>query len=176
MFYTLDGQSIDVESAAKASGQAKSGWKILRQLGAVLELDGFSQVDRAALTDEMLAEIGNVSSSADNSDLSAPQMTDGLHRVGEVAMYSVDALCRRSDVLQQTVQAQNDFVGLSSEDATRLALSDGQQANVSQGGTHVTLPVRVCHELPIGAVWVKTANGIAVGLGDSFGPISVETA
>ncbi len=176
LFYTLDGQSIDVESAAKASGQAKSGWKILRQLGAVLELDGFSQVDRAALTDEMLAEIGSVSSSADSSDLSAPQMTDGLHRVGEVAMYSVDALCRRSDVLQQTVQAQNDFVGLSSEDATRLALSDGQQANVSQGGTHVTLPVRVCHELPIGAVWVKTASGIAVGLGDSFGPISVETA
>ena len=145
-------------------------------MGAVLELDGFSQVDRAALIDEMLAEIGSVSASADNNDLAAPQRADGLHRVGEVAMYSVDALCRRSEVLQQTVQAQSNFVGLSPADATRLALSDGQQANVSQRGAQVTLPVRVCNELPVGAVWVKTASGVAVGLGDSFGPISVETA
>ena len=176
LFYTLDGQSTEVGPAGKASGQAKPGWKILRQMGATLELDGFSQVDRAALTDEMLAEIGSVSTSADSSELVAPQQAGGLHRVGEVAMYSVDALCRRSEVLQQTVQAQNDFVGLSSEDATRLALSDGQQANVSQGGAQVTLPVRVCNELPVGAVWIKTASGVAVGLGDSFGPISVETA
>jgi len=176
LFYRLDGQSIEIEPAGKASGQAKAGWKILRQMGAVLELDGFSQVDRAELTEEMLAEIGSVSNSADNSDLAAPQRADGLHRVGEVAMYSVDALCRRSEVLQQTVQAQNDFVGLSPADATRLALSDGQQANVSQRGAQVTLPVRVCNELPVGAVWVKTASGVAVGLGDSFGPISVETA
>jgi len=179
LFYTLDGQSFDVQPAGKAAGQAKSGWKILRQLGAALELDGFTQVDRAGLINEMLAEIGNVSTPAGDVDMSAldlaaPQKVADLYRVGELAMYSVDALCRRSEELQQTVHAQNDFVGLNAQDATKLALSDGQQANVSQGGVHTSLPVRVCKELPNGAVWVKTAIGSAVSLGDSFGPISVE--
>jgi NADH-quinone oxidoreductase subunit G len=179
LFYTLDGQSFEVQAAGKAAGQAKSGWKILRQLGAALELDGFAQVDRAGLIKEMLAEIGNVNTpTADIDmnalDLAAPQKDAGLYRVGELAMYSVDALCRRSDDLQQTVHAQNDFVGLSVQDARELALTDGQQANVSQGGVHTNLPVRICNELPRGAVWVKTAIGVAVGLGDSFGPISVE--
>jgi len=181
LFYTLDGQSFEVTPAGKPSGQAKSGWKILRQLGAALELDGFNQVDQAELTEEMLAEIGTVSASngnngANEADLAVPQKLAGLYRVGEVAMYCVDALCRRSDILQQTVHAQNDFVGLSSEDSTRLALSEGQQAKVSQGGVRITLPVRVCNELPAGAVWVKTASGAVYSLGDSFGPISVETA
>jgi len=179
LFYTLDGQSFEVEPAGKASGQAKSGWKILRQLGAALELDGFSQVDRTELVNEMLGEIGNVDTPTANADMNspgmaAPQKVAGLHRVGELAMYSVDALCRRSEDLQKTVHAQNDFVGLNAQDARELALSDGQQANVSQGGVHTSLPVRICNELPSGAVWVKTAIGVAVGLGDSFGPISVE--
>lgn len=186
LFYTLDGQSFAVEPAAKPSGQAKPGWKILRQMGAVLELDGFTQVDRAELTHEMLAEIGNVNASQGKNNSAEPvlaalqnvagQGADDLYRVGELAMYSVDALCRRSQVLQQTVQAQNDFVGLNSEDSSRLSLSDGQQANVSQGGVHIKLPVRVCNELPAGAVWVKTAGAAVYGLGDSFGLISVEPA
>lgn len=179
-FYTLDGQSFDVQAAVKASGQAKPGWKILRQMGAALELEGFNQVDRAGLLNEMQAEIGQPNNSTDDVDmdaldLAAPQHGAGLYRVGELAMYSVDALCRRSEELQHTVHAQNDFVGLNVQDARELALSDGQHANVSQGGAHTSLPVRICNELPVGAVWVKSAIGVAVGLGDSFGPISVET-
>ena len=181
LFYSLDGQSFDVEPAVKASGLSKPGWKILRQLGHALELEGFGQVDRSGLQQEMLAEIGNVDKSAarneaDETAQIASQKPEGLYRVGEVAMYSVDALCRRSEVLQQTAHAQNDFVGLNAEDAARLALSDGQQANVGQSGAYVPLPVRICRELPAGAAWVKTAGGAVCGLGDSFGPISVEAS
>ncbi len=173
-FYTLDGQSFEVEPAGEVSGQAKPGWKILRQIGAVLELDGFAQVDRPELRDEMLAEITVTTPASAEAELAAPQGADGLHRVGEVAMYSVDALCRRSEFLQQTVHGQNSFVAVNPDDASRLALTDGQQAKVSQGGKSTTLPVRTCNELPVGAVWLKSATAAASGLGDSFGPISVE--
>ncbi len=61
----------------------------------------------------------------DALDLASPQKVAGLYRVGELAMYSVDALCRHSEELQQTVHAQNDFVGLNAQDATELGLSDG---------------------------------------------------
>ena len=179
IFYSLDGQSLEVEPAGKTTGQAKPGWKILRQMGAELELAGFAQVDRNELKREMLTEIGEFTTAGKDpmeAELALPQKVDGLYRVGEVAMYSVDALCRRSSVLQRTVQAQNDFVGLSSGDAEKLALADGQQANVSQGGVQVTLPVRICTGLPGGAVWVKSATNAAGGLGDTFGLIHVEAA
>ncbi len=179
LFFTLDGQAFDSEPAGTVSGQAKSGWKILRRLGAELELDGFSQVTRAEVQQEMLTEFDQAGSSSAEVDLaeaglSAPQQAEGLHRAGEVAMYSVDALCRRSEFLQQTAAAQNDFVGLNAADAAELALADGQQARVSQAGGSITLPLRVCSELPVGTVWLKSATVVASGLGDSFGPIKVE--
>jgi predicted molibdopterin-dependent oxidoreductase YjgC len=89
-------------------------------------------------------------------------------------MYGVDALCRRSDVLQQTVHADNDFVGINPDDAGSRGLEDGREVKVSQADGQVTLPVRICNELPVGAVWVKCATDAAKALGDSFGPISVE--
>ena len=91
-------------------------------------------------------------------------------------MYAVDALCRRSEHLQQTVHAENNFVGLNPDDAGRKGLVDGHEVKVSQGSEHVILPVRLCSELPAGAVWVQSATGVGKTLGDSFGPISVEVA
>jgi len=174
LFYTLDGQSFATEPAIKAAGQAKPGWKILRRMGTELELDGFSQVSVAALRHEMLSEADNTYYSAVEVELAAPKSGGDLYRVGEVAMYAVDALCRRSDVLQKTVHAETAFVGMSPDDAGSRGLEDGRQVKVSQADGQVTLPLRICKELPVGAVWVKCATDAGKVLGDSFGPISVE--
>jgi len=176
LFYTFDGQSFAAEPAVKSAGHAKPGWKILRRLGAELELDGFSQVDIASLRDEMLTEIGEASFATADVELATPQTGGDLYRVGEVAMYGLDALCRRSEYLQQTVHAENDFVGLNPDDAGSKGLVEGHKVKVSQGSGFTTLPVRICNELPVGAVWVKTATDAGSALGDSFGPISVEAA
>lgn len=176
LFYTLDGQSFVVDAAVSGSGQARPGWKILRRLGAELEVDGFSQVDIASLREEVLAEIADADCETSEVELLAPKTEGDLYRVGEVAMYAVDALCRRSEHLQNTVHAENAFVGLNPDDAGRKGFADGHEVKVSQGGGHVILPVRLCHELPAGAVWVKCATEAGIPLGDSFGPVSVEAA
>jgi NADH-quinone oxidoreductase subunit G len=176
IFYTLDGQSFVTEPAVKASGQARPGWKILRRLGEELELDGFSQVDITSLREEMLVEIGETSYTEAEVDLAVPETDADLYRVGEVAMYGVDALCRRSEFLQQTAHAENAFVGLNPDDAGRKGLVEDREVKVSQGKRHTRLPVRICNELPVGAVWVKSATNASSALGDSFGPISVEAA
>jgi NADH-quinone oxidoreductase subunit G len=176
LFYSLDGQSYEVEQAVNPAGDAKPGWKIFRRLGAELELQGFEQVDLAELRQEMLADLDRDSGSLQAVDLDSPPDGAGLYRVGEVGIYSVDALCRRSDHLQQAVHAQDNFVGISSGDASRMGLSDGQKAKVSQNSGAITLPVRVCMELPVGAIWVKAGTPAASALGDSFGRISVEVS
>jgi len=176
LFYSLDGQSFVVEAAATPRGQARPGWKILRRLGAQLEQDGFTQVDIAAVRAETIAAIGEQSDAAGEPQLAAPEPAADLHRVGDVAMYAVDSLCRRSKYLQQTVHADTAFIGMNPDDAGRKGLADGHQVKVSQGDASVVLPVRVCTELPAGAVWVKSATDAGKGLGDSFGPVSVEAA
>jgi NADH-quinone oxidoreductase subunit G len=174
LFYALDGQSFSTAAAARPLGQARPGWKILRRLGAELELDGFSQVNIASLREEMQAETGSAEYVAGEAELAAPAQGDGLHRVGDVPMYAVDALCRRSEHLQQTVHGDNDFVGLNPDDAGSRGLAEGVEVKVAQGGASIVLPLRICPELPNGAVWLKSATGAGSALGDSYGPISVE--
>ena len=176
LFYTFDGQSFATQQAASSSGNARPGWKILRRLGSELELDGFSQVDINSLRDEMLAEISQPAVADSEVELTSPGKDGDFYRVGDVAMYAVDALCRHSEYLQQTVHAENAFVGLNPDDAGSKGLVEGREVNVSQGGQQVRLPIHICNELPAGAVWVKCATPVSNALGDSFGPISVEAA
>lgn len=174
LLYTFDGQCSEIQAAAKLSGEARPGWKILRRLGAQLELEGFDQVDLAAVRKGMLPELESIEFSAKEIKLPAIETFQGLYRVGEVGMYSVNAICRRSEHLQKTAQAQVNFVGLSVHDAARLGLAEGQKAKVGQRDDTVSLPVRICNELPEGAVWVKAGTPTVSALGDSFGPIRVE--
>ncbi len=174
LFYTFDGQSFAVEQAVSTSGQARQGWKILRRLGAELELDGFSHVDSATLRDEMLAQISAASYTSKDVELTPANSKGDLYRVGDVPMYAADALCRRSEYLQQSVHAENAFVGLNPDDAGSKGLVEGREVKVSQGAEHIMLPLQICDELPVGAVWVKSATTVSSKLGDSFGRISVE--
>jgi NADH-quinone oxidoreductase subunit G len=176
LYYAYDGQSQAAEAATSAAGDSRPGWKILRRLGGELELEGFSQVDLKALREEVLSEIGAQDEAAAAVELPAPGPAGDLHRVGELAMYAVDGLCRRSDFLQKTAHAETAFAGLNPNDAGSRGFVDGAEVRVSQGGQHVNLPVRICEELPAGAVWVKTATLSGRELGDSFGPISVEAS
>jgi hypothetical protein len=133
-------------------------------------------VDISSLRDEMLTEIIRENDATEEPELVTPQSSGDLYRVGDVAMYAVDAMCRRSGYLQQTIHAENTFVGLNPDDAGSRGLVEGSEVQVSQGSGHVMLPVRICDELPTGAVWVKSATTPGSVLGDSFGPISVEAS
>lgn len=174
LMYTYDGQTSEVQAAAKLSGEARPGWKILRRLGEQLELDGFDQVDLVAIRKQMLKEFDSSDRQGETVKLPAIETFEGFYRVGEVGMYAVNAICRRSEYLQQTVQGQLNYVGLSENDAARLGLNDGQKAKVGQRDETVSLTVRICSELPEGAVWVKAGTPAVSSLGDSFGPIRVE--
>ena len=109
-------------------------------------------------------------------DLPGGASQKGLHRIGEVPMYAVDALCRRSDALQKTGHADSSFVGLNPADAAAAGLSDGDSAIVSQGGESAELIVRVRHEVPEGGAWVRSATCATRALGDMQGAITVAAA
>ena len=172
----FDGDHTQFTPAGKLTGEARPGWKILRRLGHALGLDGFDQIDLGQLQAEVNEWVGQAELKATLTELQVPEYEDGLYRIGELPMYSIDALCRRSDALQQTVQAQNDFLGLNPVDADKIGLVDGALARVRQGENEAKLEVIVSSKVPAGGVWVRCATSQVCELGQAIGPVVVEIA
>jgi len=149
----LDGETLPFAAAGKALGEARSGWKILRRLGTELGLNGFGQVS-----------------------LGEAKVQSGLYRIGEVAMYSVDALCRRSAPLQETTQAKSGWIGLNPSDAERLGLTGGAAVRVRQGEQQAHAEVKIDERVPVGGAWLPSATRVARTLGHAVAPLAIEPA
>jgi len=169
----LDGSTMKYAPAGQVSGEARPGWKILRRLGYELGLEGFDQVSLGGLQEQMGKAIVPVETSSGDGSMEYPTHENGLYRIGELAMYSIDALCRRSQALQQTVQADSNFVALNPLDAIRLGLRDGGKSRVRQGGNDAELEVRFSDRVPEGGAWLRSGTG---ELGQAVAPVIVEVA
>ena len=165
-----DGTVLPFEPAAKASGQARAGWKVLRRLGGELELDGFDQVSLVDVQIGMQDATRGASAAPSEPALGETGAGEGLHRIGDLPVYAVDALCRRAQPLQNTVHADVDWIGLNAADAARIGLADGASARVSQGG------MRISDRVPEGGAWLHSATCATRKFGHAFAPINVEVA
>jgi len=175
-FVSLDGATQPFAAAGKAQGQARPGWKILRRLGSDLGLEGFGQVSLAEVQADLQNALDQGTVTRAAPELSDPVQQDGLCRIGEVAMYSVDALCRRSRPLQETEQADSGFIGLNPADAERLGLTDGAAVRVTQGEQSTELAVQVIDRVPVGGAWMRSATCAARSLGQAVSPLTIEPA
>jgi NADH-quinone oxidoreductase subunit G len=176
----FDGGFMPFAAAAKPSGDARSGWKILRRLGGELAIETIAQIDLAAVQADLRRALERDSATAAEVALRDATLTQGLCRIGEMAMYSVDPLCRRATPLQQTAQAQSRFVGLNPADAGRLGLSNGALARVRQGEDPAAgwaeAEVLVTEVVPAGGVWLRSATCATRLLGHAVAPVVVEPA
>lgn len=173
----LDGTHFPFKAAGKASGEARPGWKILRKLGGELNLDGFQQFSVEEVFGDLQAELASASAvGQDVPELKAVTAAEGLFRIGEVPMYSVDSLCRHSEPLQETVQARGTYVGLNPEDADRIGLVHGARARVGQDGEQIEIDVKVDDSVPAGGVVLRSATAVARELGHAVATVTVEVA
>jgi NADH-quinone oxidoreductase subunit G len=172
----FDGSVMSYKAAGTAPGETRPGWKILRRIGAEMGLEGFDQINVEDVLSDLLTERDKTDPVSGEPSLTAPGYENSLYRTGELPMYSIDMLCRRSEPLQQTQQASSAFVGLNPEDAARLGLEHGVMARVSQGGSQAELEVRVSSRVPPGGVWLRSATPATREFGPAVAPVSVEVA
>ena len=172
----LDGTVMSFRAAGKPQGEARSGWKIIHRIGTELRLDGFKQVS----VEDVLADLQSAIRAADTVQkepvLSEISHESGLYRAGDLAMYSIDPLCRRSLPLQETEQAGKLFLGLNPEDAARLGLNEGAMARVRQGDFQAEFEVSVRASVPAGGAWLRSATAAARELGHAVAPLTVEVS
>ena len=89
-----------VPGAARAPGEARPAWKVLRVLGNLLGLDGFEYASSEEVRDELSALVASAAPEiAGTHAVGRLSAVDATHAVG---IYRVDAVIRRSQPLQET--------------------------------------------------------------------------
>ncbi|HEY8327161.1 MAG TPA: NADH-quinone oxidoreductase subunit NuoG [Rhodanobacter sp.] len=151
----VDGLAQGVTAGAKAPGQARPGWKVLRALGGALQLAGFEFDDLAGLRDGIAER-----AAAPRSGLAARATVAGLTRLATWPIYRTDAVLRRATALNAHPLNRAPAVRLNADEAQRLGLSAGGQVRVAE----VSLPVVVDAAVPDGAAWIEAAQDLTAML------------
>ncbi|WP_431286148.1 NADH-quinone oxidoreductase subunit NuoG [Roseateles chitinivorans] len=181
-FVNAEGRLQSFVGVAKARGETRPGWKILRVLGNLLSLQGFDfdsseQVRTAALGSslDLANRLGNTVS-AQSAAVAAP--AQGLERLTTVPIYATDALVRRATSLQLTRDGRDAAIAsLPQALWTELGLTEkGAQVRVSQDGGEAVLAAQLDASLPATVVRIPAGIPETAALGAFTGAIAVTKA
>ncbi|MCB1713791.1 MAG: NADH-quinone oxidoreductase subunit G [Candidatus Competibacteraceae bacterium] len=184
-FAETSGTSINAEGrwqrfqgACKPLGEARPGWKVLRVLGNSLQLDGFDYLDSPQIAAEVWSVCRDLQ--PDNKTVFDGALATGLEaeiwRLADVPIYSVDALVRRADALQQTPLAQPAQIRINSQTAQKLGLHNAAQAKAKQSNGEIVLPLVLDDSIPDACVWIAAGLTETAQLGPMIGPIELGAA
>jgi len=151
----VDGLVQGVLAGAKAPGQARPGWKVLRALGGSLQLAGFEFDDIAGLRDGITER-----AAAPRDGLATRASVNGLTRFASWPIYRGDAVLRRAAALNAHPLNRAPSARLNAREAGRLGLIDGESLRVE----HSRLPLVVDAAVPDGAVWIEAGHDLTATL------------
>lgn len=176
-FVNLNGSWQMFRGAVRPRGESRPAWKILRMLGAQLDLPGFDAVTCADVTAEIQALAGESKPAAratptlERSSLSID--AGQLELLVEVPMYACDALVRHAAALQQMPQSGDDRVRLNSATAASLGFSNGMRLQLAKDDLAVEAELAIDDSIADGVCLIAGAraalaelavNGAAVHL------------
>ncbi len=165
------------KGVTKPMGEARPGWKILRVMGNLLNLDGFDYLSSEDVRDELKQQCADIqlnNAVQCTQKISIQKMNGALQRMGDVPIYATDALVRRASALQKTKDAVNNAVRIHSQQAEQTGLTGAEKVKVNQSGGHVYLPLVIDDSIPLGCAWISAAVQSSVSLGDIYGPVELE--
>ncbi|WP_431636596.1 NADH-quinone oxidoreductase subunit NuoG [Dyella sp. KULCS107] len=152
----VDGVAQQQLAGAKAPGQARSGWKVLRALGGLLQFAGFEFDDLAGLR----AGMSERAAGAATGGLAPRAPAAGLSRLADWPIYRTDAVLRRATALNAHPLNRAPAVRLNADEAARQGVANGASARVG----NAVLPVVVDGTVPDGAVWIEAAHDLTATL------------
>ncbi len=180
-FINTEGRIQSFNGVAKARGDSRPAWKVLRVLGNVLNLDGFAYESSEAVRDELLGKAEEFVVGLNNG-LGGAQIAggignpNGLQRIADVPIHFADPMARRSPALQQTADSRVPEARASQETLAALGIADGDTVAVSQGAGKAILRARADQNVPVNCVRVAAGHSSTAELGEMFGVVSLERA
>jgi NADH-quinone oxidoreductase subunit G len=169
-YVNMEGRVQSFNAVVKPQGESRPGWKVLRMLGAMLEVPGFhaERIEdvRAAIAPDLQAwateGLGNEAPVLERKPASEPgaRTTTSLERVAEFGIYAGDPVARRSPPLQRTADGKAARKArMNAATAASRQLAQGDRVRVRQGKGEAELLVAIDAAVPDGCV--RVARGVA---------------
>jgi len=178
-FVSTEGRVQGFQAVVKPLGETRPGWKVLRVLGNVLNLEGFDYESSEAVRGECLPGGPALAAGLDNSisDVTIGFGSGGgIERVADVPIHFADPLVRRAGSLQRTADAAVPTARMNAAMLASAGLSDGGMVRVRSGQGETTHVAALDARLPDGCVRLAAAHATTVALGAMFGTVSLEKA
>ncbi len=151
-FYETSGTHVNIDNisqsysaSVKSAGDSKPGWKVIKVLADLLEIQGFEFTDSTEVADEALTFTPATSLSEEkisNSDI--PEIST----VWQYTPYATDAFVRHSSSLQDTQIGKINVATVSKATAKLLKLSE---SDLFKG-----VPINIDNSVAEGCVFVHT--------------------
>ncbi|MDH5360879.1 MAG: molybdopterin-dependent oxidoreductase, partial [Gammaproteobacteria bacterium] len=161
--------------AVAPMGEARPAWKVLRVLGNFFELAGFDYLSSEEVRDELQSDCSNLGASRSVAFAYPAQLREDktVQRLGEVSIYAVDAYTRRSDALQNTLDAMSIVARMNSSLAAKYGVKTGDKVIVSQENGTAELSVEVDDRVADNCVIIPAGIQAAATLGENFAAVSL---
>lgn len=176
-FVNAEGRWQSFAGCVPPRNEARPAWKILRVLGNLLDVDGFSYVS----SDEVLAEVREACDGVEPSSEVPWPVSGGqvrfdrgtIHRIVDFPIYAVDAMVRRSPALQETRDGQAGGVHMNQATAASARVGTDASVVVQQGGS-ASLSLFLNARVPDGCAYIPAGLPETSGLGAAPGAVEVE--
>ena len=178
-FVNCEGRAQSFHGVVKPLGDTRPAWKVLRVLGNLLGLENFEFETAEAVRDSVLS--GSIDLTAQLSNLAklAPSLGSNtpavLERIADVGIYNTDAIVRRAESLQLTADARAPQAWISTAQAAKLNIADGDMVRLSKTGSTL-IPVGIDKSLPENVVRIAAGHALTANLDGMFGTINLERA
>ncbi len=176
-FVNAEGRAQSFQGVVRPLGDTRPAWKVLRVLGNLLGLAGFSFETSEEVRDEALGDPAAIAARLDNRSAAAfasGVLTMEIERIADVPIYATDALVRRATSLQLTADAAAPVASVSPAIWRKLGLSAGDRVRVGRGASSVTVPVREDATLAATVMRLPAGRAETAAAGAMFGSINVE--
>lgn len=179
-FVNGEGIAQSFVGVVRTAGDSRPGWKLLRVLGNLLNVERFDYQSSEEVRNEMLGADNCLPEGALACVLpvSASGVTtlqgSGLQRIADVPIYFADALVRRSPSLQKTKDAQVPTARMNAATLAQVGAADGRNVRVKGSEGSATLNAVLDNTVPDGCVRIAAAHPSTATIGALNDMIVVE--
>jgi len=173
-----EGQWQSFQAVATPLEGSRPGWKILRVLGNVCDVEGFEYETTSQILELIHAETQDKTRLTwgewpqDPLEYLVPK-EGKLIRIAPVPLYATDGLVRRAKALQQTEDAGSASLRLNDSLVKRLNLTENR-ANVLSNGEFLTLPYVIDERVPDNSILIDAGIRETMVLGEPYRALEIK--
>ena len=179
-FVNTEGRAQSFVGVVRPAGDSRPGWKLLRVLGNLLNVERCDYQSSEEIRNEILVDgsalpagslAGTIAPTA--SAATALQGT-GLQRIADVPIYFADGLARRAPALQKTRDAQAPAARKNAVTLAGVGAADGRTVRVKGSEGSAVLNAVLDNTVPDGCVRIAAAHPSTASIGALNDMIVVE--